>query len=494
MKKLISIIVVLLLVFSLFGCVSAEGEGPVKLSWLVPTFDVNLSMDLPIIAELCKRMDVEIEFRNVATDDFQTKFNTMIASGTDLADLVSTDKDSLDLYGADLFVNFKDHEDLFTNYFSWLEGVHCLDRVEEEDGSIYGAARVTDEPGMWYGLFMRYDILEANGIAIPNTIDELTNTFAQLKALYPDSYPMTGRWGLENTVSYWLYWFRTGSGMYYNAEEDRFVYGPATDEFKDAIEYMHMMWENGYLDPETLTQSDEEFYAKLYTGKALGMSDYFGAETNCNVNAAQNNPDYYMCAIPLPEINGKRGYTKMDSYVLTSEMLAISTSCKNIEKACELVNYLYTGEGADLMAWGIEGLTYEVGEDGLKHRTDYVITGNNPDGEVTERETGCRIGSVTKVFIDAVEVENYSGAQRDGKLLYNELAVGEPTAPVLHFSEDQTILRKDISSELGTYRSESVAAFITGEKDLSEWDEFISTLESLQYKELEALYAEVYGK
>ncbi len=494
MKRLISIFVVLLLVMGLIGTASAGGDDIVKLSWLVPTFDVNLSMDLPVIAELGRRMNVEIEFRNVAGDDFQTKFNTMIASAKDMADLVSTDKDSLALYGRDLFVNFNDHEDQFTNYFAVLDRVNCRDRVEMDDGSVYGAARFTDEPGMWYGLFMRYDILKENGIAIPNTLDELTDTFAKLKELYPDSSPMTGRWGLDNNISFWLYWFRTGSGMYYKADEDRFVYGPTMDEFKQAIEYLHMMWEKGYLDHETLTQTDEEFYSKLYTGKAFGMSDYFGAETNCNVNSVANNPDYYMCAIPLPEINGVRGYTKIDSYVNTGEMLAISNTCENIDKACELVNYFYTEEGANLMCWGIEGETYEISEDGMKHRTSNIITGNNPDGQVTERETGCRIGNVAKYWIEAVDVENYSGAQREGKLLYNELGVGEPISPLLHFTEDQTIYRKDLSSELSTYRSETVAAFITGEKDLAEWDEFLATLQSIGYEELEALYTEVYGK
>ena len=41
------------------------------------------------------------------------------------------------------------------------------------------------------------------------------------------------------------------------------VFVPAQENYKEAVEWMHMLWENGVLDPEYFTQDGSAVTAKL---------------------------------------------------------------------------------------------------------------------------------------------------------------------------------------------------------------------------------------
>lgn len=41
------------------------------------------------------------------------------------------------------------------------------------------------------------------------------------------------------------------------------VFVPAQENYKEAVKWMHMLWENGVLDPEYFTQDTSSVTAKL---------------------------------------------------------------------------------------------------------------------------------------------------------------------------------------------------------------------------------------
>ena len=50
------------------------------------------------------------------------------------------------------------------------------------------------------------------------------------------------------------------------------------------------------------------------------------------------------------------------------------------------------------------------------------------------------------------------------------------------------------ATDLATFISEEVPKFVTGDRDLSEWDSFVTVCESMHVDELLAAYQEAYNR
>ena len=50
--------------------------------------------------------------------------------------------------------------------------------------------------------------------------------------------------------------------------------------------------------------------------------------------------------------------------------LAITTSCKDVEGALQFIDDMLSQDIHDLRFWGVEGVDYEVNDDGLFYRTE----------------------------------------------------------------------------------------------------------------------------
>ena len=76
--------------------------------------------------------------------------------------------------------------------------------------------------------------------------------------------------------------------------------------------------------------------------------------------------------VPLPitiDESVQNQWHNSGGVVNVSSGLAITTSCDDVEGALQFVNDLLGQECHDLRFWGVEGVDYEVGDDGMYYRT-----------------------------------------------------------------------------------------------------------------------------
>lgn len=471
---------------------SSLEEETVALSWMLPVFDVSPSMDMPVIKKFAENTNTTLSFDCIGTDDYQTKLNLMVTAKDDMPDIISTSVDFARQYGKSIFVNLNDYRDELHDYFDWLTEVKGEKQITMDDGAIYNAVRIDYPSDLWFGLFARIDVLEKLNLEIPETLDEFTNILYKLKEEYPESVPMTHRMGHGFLMECWTRWFSTRTTAYFDHEKEEYLYGPVTSQYRSCVEYLRMLYSEGLLDQEYAVNTSEQFYAKLYTGKSFVASDYFGMDANCNTNGVANDPNYKMQAIPLPKVDGKRGTTKVGDNIMSDDTLVISNQSKYIDRVIRMIAYMYSEEGVDLMSWGIEGETYESdGADGYR-RTENIITAINPNGSVTEREVGCRINGLTRIFPLDVEKALWDENLKVGKQRYYDLNLGEPVSPTLYYTEEQNKEISDINSALSTYVDEEVVKFITGTRPMEEYDVFLQKLEEMNYKRILEIRNEVY--
>ena len=141
--------------------------------------------------------------------------------------------------------------------------------------------------------------------------------------------------------------------------------------FKKLNEEYH----KGIVDPESFTQTYDEYIAKLSTGRVLGMIDqWWNFAYSVNDALKQQGLDQKGCNyVPLP-ITIEEGMTNQwhNSGGVLNVMsgLGISVSCDDVEGALQFVDDLLGQEVHDLRFWGEKGVDYEVDENGEFYLTE----------------------------------------------------------------------------------------------------------------------------
>ena len=140
------------------------------------------SMDQPVIAELEKRLGINIEIQAFSGSDYTTKLNLQLATD-DLPDITCSTYTNLANYVPEgLFVNLSDYMDQLPNYAATLDNYADLVPAFKIDGNMYWFI-MTAENAPAYGNFpmVRKDVLEA--IGWEKTPDNFEELYEMLKAI-----------------------------------------------------------------------------------------------------------------------------------------------------------------------------------------------------------------------------------------------------------------------------------------------------------------------
>ena len=101
---------------------------------------------------------------------------------------------------------------------------------------------------------IRTDIFEKNNIKVPTTMDEIYDAGVKLKALYPDSAPITNRYGGDNILTGFAAAFGTNAGwcysdgMHFDTKSNTWEFAPITDKYKNMAIYINKLIKDGVLD------------------------------------------------------------------------------------------------------------------------------------------------------------------------------------------------------------------------------------------------------
>ncbi|MDO5425750.1 MAG: ABC transporter substrate-binding protein [Eubacteriales bacterium] len=234
------------------------------------------------------------------------------------------------------------------------------------DGETY-AVPLAYIDGNDVGLVCRKDVLDEAGIEVdPDkyyTFDELEEIFAQVKAVKGDNFYMIAG-GLGSTGFPFGAQYCTdvcgqsaASGVIMISDENpdstTIVNMYATDEYKEYADRMYAWNQAGYFSPDASTDN-ESSTVLIAGGNYLGtFQNYTGTDTL--VDYKTNTGYEGVCLKTLPAVSRSNEYT--------SVLWSIPSTCDNPEKTMEFLNYLYKNSDlANLLRYGLEGVTYEIVE------------------------------------------------------------------------------------------------------------------------------------
>ena len=147
---------------------------------------------------------------------------------------------------------------------------------------------------------------------------------------------------------------------------------------EDTIQYFKKLneeYQKGFVDPESFTQTYDEYIAKLSTGRVLGMIDqwwdfaYTAGDAIKQAGLDAQGCDYIPLPITIDE-SVKNQWHCSGGVLNVSDGLAITTSCEDVEAALQFVDDLLSQDIHNLRFWGVEGVDYNVDDNGEFYRTE----------------------------------------------------------------------------------------------------------------------------
>lgn len=315
---------------------------------------------------------------------------TLIAGG-EYPDFIEGGDGSIQLYEAGALVALDDYLDDYPNikeFFTEQE----WDSLRQDDGhiywipqfsNIYGEERecTHNDEAFW----IQTRVLKWAGYPEVRTMDQ----YFDLIESYNEANP-TMEDGTEN-IPYtilcddWRYFCLENAPQFLDGypNDGSVIVDPDTLTVIDynttdtAVAYFKKLneeYQKGIVDPESFTQSYDEYISKLSTGRVLGMIDqWWDFAYNAGDAIKSAGLDAQGCNyVPLPitiDESVQNQWHNSGGVVNVSSGLAITTSCDDVEGALQFVNDLLGQECHDLRFWGVEGVDYEVGDDGMYYRT-----------------------------------------------------------------------------------------------------------------------------
>lgn len=459
-----------------------------------PAYPYNANW--PFFSYLKQKTNVSLNANVIPLADYNTKRSVLINAGQAPMIIPKTYPGEEDQYvagGAILPVS--DYVHLMPNFqdkvSKWnLQG--DLDTLRQADGKYYLLPGLHQQVWSDYTLAVRTDILAKHGIATPQTWDDVHTMMQAMKKAYPAVYPLSDRFNqptpggalLEilgnsyGTAAGWNYQAPI-EGAFWNSSSKQFVATGGMTEFQSALQFLNTLYDEGLIDPESFTQSDDIAKEKFHAGKSFVIST--NAQTLINdLRTGLTIPGATVAKIPVPI--GPAGSvvvgTRLENGVMISSK---ALSSKNFEAMMQFIDWLwYSDAGQVFGRWGVQGLTYDGSvDDGTFHLApDVTWAGLNPSGTKNLQ--------VTYGFFNGVFAYGGSTALLDTQFTPEELQFQRvmdarpvvplaPPAPLTATVQQQVTLW---GTTLLDFVQQQQLDFVYSKRPLSQWSQYTGELNS----------------
>ncbi len=486
----------------------------------VEDYDTNYLTTL--IEEEC---NVELEFLLLPTaiNDAKSKLSLMASSGEKLPDVVCMKLTSLEVleYGKNgVFIPMNDYlyDAEATPHFNNMddEGREAILRaITSADGNIYTLADYSPEDFNMtpYRCWINKTWLDTLGFSVPTTTEELKAVCEAFATQDPngnginDEIAITGSvptatWGCF-TPYYIMNYFVFYNGDQANnglalAEDGKTVIAPfASEAWREGLEFMNELNAEGLLDPSMFTMDATQFTALLdQSPNIVGCVCVGGWGYWTNGLDSENFQEFELMA-PLKGPEGL-AYSATFEYDPTF-YYNITKDCEDVELAMKVGDFFYRKDVS---------LTTRYGEEGVDWSKDEAETSKKVGLYEDALGIPCELAILedqwskvqNKHWYHAcpnyLSVDDYRSMDSLQEGDDNRNAVLRSTSFDLYYEEHPKLLPTlaytgeeaeaiaDIATDISTYVTSSLAEFVTGNRPLSDWDNYLAELDNMGLQQL----------
>jgi putative aldouronate transport system substrate-binding protein len=448
--------------------------------------------DMLMYQEIETETNVHIDFLHPPAGQAGEQFNLMIAS-QDFPDIVEYSwgnyPGGVDKAIADnVIVNLTDKvQKLAPDYYRAVtEYPHVERQVKTDNGNYYAFQAIGIGVNLrTQGLIIREDWRKELGLALPETIDEITTLLTRFKNEKGAVTPYAAISAFATTQPDLPGAFGVGTGYYMVDGGKTVKYGPLEPAFKDFLLVMREWYEKGLLDPDFPANNNKARDAKFVSGQA-GM--VFGSQGDIMAYMGANAekiPGFDVLGLKSPVLK-KGDISNFGSLVRDMRaggMAAIMASSSAPDLAIQWMNVFYTEQGNYWRNFGVEGVTYTWVDDYPKY-TDEIM--NNPDGLTVAQALlkYCRAatpspGYIDKRYADQYNVKYVQQSNSVANYVSNLDRMLLTMMPPVTLTPEEASEASTLNTNIATYVSEMVPKFIMGTEDLGKFDAFVAQLGQL---------------
>ncbi len=381
---------------ALIGCgkeVSQSGEdGEIKeftAFFAVPGSEIN--DDNEIQQKIAELTGVKVKETWLTGQTAKEAVGTLIAGG-EYPDFIDGGDGMSQLYDAGALVPLDDYIDNYPNIKEFFTEEEW-DKLRQEDGHIYWIQQfgnikgeektaVHNDEAFW----IQTRVLEWAGYPEVRTMEQYFDLLEAYNEANPTMEDGTANIPYTILCEDWRYFclenapqfldgYPNDGSVIVDPDELKIIDYNTTDTAKKYFQKLNEEYQKGIVDPESFTQTYDEYIAKLSTGRVLGMIDqWWNFAYSVNDALKQQGLDAQGCNyVPLPitiDESVQNQWHNSGGVLNVASGIAITTSCKDVEGALQFIDDLLSQEIHDLRMWGIEGEDYLVDEDGLFYRTE----------------------------------------------------------------------------------------------------------------------------
>lgn len=458
------------------------------------------------------KFNIHLELQLIPDADYATKKSVSLASA-DLPDIImGVTVDELRKYAPNgLFLDIYEYAEEAKDY---IEIVNAEDRAAqtetfEIDGGMYGFQTLEyNRIDLAPLVALRMDRLEETGLSAPTTWKELYDAMLAIKELYPDQYVFSTRNGTTYMLGQLAYAMGSGgfpcfssSGMYYEPEEDKWLYGPTKESFETVIKFLADSYKDGLLDPDYASMDKDTLHEKLSNGSLSMVVDnnsFIGRVYNPSLAQIDENAKFDIVEPMTNEDNGTKRALRYEKD--WTEFACINVDTEYPERVIELLNWMYTEEGIRVTNFGEEGVDYTVAEDGSIKTDPALIEKHKNDADVfsgIQGELGVGLLGLGHYIDESLYAEVSDPVfVEQGKIIREWTEAGEIdyNSAVPYFTTEEQDEITELQQNISNVFNAEIDSYINGQKSLDEWDDLVEMLEQQGTERLEEIYNAAYER
>ncbi len=479
--------------------------------------------------EYTKMTNVEVDFTVVPADGWKDKRSITFASN-DLPDVIAgmdtynlSATEELQYASQGMLIPLNDIIENNSIYFKQYLEENPTSRklISQDDGEIYSlpSLAVCYHCNYSQKMFINKTWLDNLGLDMPTNTDEYYEVLKAFKEQDAngngdpnDEIPLitcTSGWHVDLDGFLMCAFTYSDPDTDLAVEDGKVIFTPITDGYQEGLRYLHKLYAEGLLSPESFT-NDEPTNTKMNV--AGGDTAVIGSYPFAYQNYTSDTDIWKQYEI-LPPLEGPDGFVTTPNYELTRNVIrgnfAITKDAENPDLIMRWVDYFYSDEGV-MFRTGREGVEWRKAEEGELdfngEQAEYATLQTPEDdpyyGNIDYTQhipvyysQNYRESAVAAQDWKDPNISNGTEIQLfQGTKAYEAVARSvDESLPALTVPADKISDYSRMQTEIKDYTSETMVKFITGDMDIdSDWESYKTQLSNLGLDEYMEMTNEAY--
>jgi len=443
--------------------------------------------------------NVTIKWDTVPFNDYDTKLNLYVQSG-DLPDIMWS-RNGLSWpaeYGPKgIFLDWDKYKQYMPNVQKWAGKFPHINNVLLPTGERYSINDIATAEYMGEGWFYNKALLAKAGVtAPPDDFNQMFDAMMKVKNTSPTAFGYDSYWGIGYIQGAFGNAMNAQSGIYYDPAQKKWIFGWFDNpNVKKLYVALNKAYANKLFNPEIMSVGGitNEKDIEIFEGGNYAFSYHYYGESYGRW-ASKGRPDPMVGMRPPKADDGKRYYWITVKMIgnLNGWAFMASSKVKNPALLASYIDNVMSEKTYELFEWGIEGKSFKKNADGTLEFLPEYLTDTPGGATVADKQKA--LGIYALMDPRYIHFSDYA-VTWFGKLTGNPTAKGDPGRqanaddikmlkngqavplwgwPTPQMTADQTTENGKIMTPVNTFINENALKFITGDKKMDEWDDFIA--------------------